>query len=403
MDLKKSIYFFVASITMYCLSGVLCLGLGLFSGAIWTLIVFTSLGSALFFAKKILTDFTFENKYFRFFFWLLFIYNLQLIARGAMVDYKGFKDLIHSDFLFWPYMLPLLVFWNKDTDGFVYLMEALFYLGVVFLLACIAFPFLILNRVPGEDFIHPFAFGCGFLLLNSRYLTPKKQAIVFIVLLVAILSMTYLARRNGIVTYVGLTLAALGLNFLRIKATKFFKLIPVFSGIIIISIFGIDMLPASLTSRITDRLTEDSRSDLFSSFFKEMDDYKYVGKGMNGTYYFPSGGELADEGVTFTDVQYRNVIENGYLQLFLNGGIVYDVIFVLLLLPAAILGFFKSKNQLAKSCGVIIFLWLIDMIVYGMPRLTMGYILVWIAVGACYKQSFREQTNEEIEEAFNKE
>ena len=164
---------------------------------------------------------------------------------------------------------------------------------------------------------------------------------------------------------------------------------------------GLEYVPASLTSRLSDRVSEDSRTDVFSDLFKDMDNNIFFGKGMNGKYYSPSGGELPDEGVVFISQDYRDAIENGYLQLFLNGGIVYNVLFILVTLPAVLLGFFKSNNQFVQACAAVIFLWLIDMAIYGLPRLTLEYILVWISVGVCYKKSMRQLSNEEIMDEFN--
>jgi O-antigen ligase len=132
-----------------------------------------------------------------------------------------------------------------------------------------------------------------------------------------------------------------------------------------------------------------------------MKDYMIIGKGMNGEYYFPMQEQVMED-VTETAVVYRRIIENGYLQLLLTGGIVHIVLFVLILLPASLLGMFQSSNQFTKACGAAIFLWILDMLIYGLPRLSLHYILVWICVGICYKQTMRSMTNSEIESEFEK-
>jgi hypothetical protein len=110
-----------------------------------------------------------------------------------------------------------------------------------------------------------------------------------------------------------------------------------------------------------------------------------------------------DDGVTRTDVvDNRNIIENGVLQLILNGGIIHVVLFFLVLIPASINGIFKSSNLFTKACGAFILLWLIDMFVYGLPAFGLHYILVWISVGICYKSSIRTKTDDEIKSEFQK-
>ena len=401
MNLKKPIYYFIIFLSLISAVNILFNDIKIIGGVLWTFLAMSLLIIVIFFSKKIINDFTFENKYFKIIFTLFFFYQLILIARGFTTSYKTFKELVLSDYLFWQYLIPLFVFFDKKLSSFHYLLNAIYFLGIFFLIACLGYPSLIVNRITAEDFINTFAFGSGFLLLNARYITKSKRFVAFATLTVAMLSLTYLARRNGIVSYGGLLIISLALILKNLSASKFFKFIPIISAIFISIILGFDYLPASLTSRLTDRLTEDSRTDVFTDLFKGMEDDMVFGKGMKGSYYSPSGGELPDEGVVFVDAEYRDVIENGYLQLFLNGGIVYDVLFILVLLPAVVLGLFKSNNQFVQACAILIFLWMVDMAIYGLPRLTLEYILVWISVGICYKTSLREKTNEEIVEAFN--
>jgi hypothetical protein len=148
-------------------------------------------------------------------------------------------------------------------------------------------------------------------------------------------------------------------------------------------------------------MTEDTRSKLYELYLYEMKDYLLFGKGMSGVYFFPMAKSEVAEGVVFEQVVYRNVIENGYFQLLLSGGIIQIVLFLLILIPAAFLGIFKSSNQLSVASGGLIVLWLIDMFIYGLPSLSLHYILVWICVGICYKSSIRNITNDEIRKEFD--
>lgn len=401
MELKKPIYYFILVLTLISVVNFLFYEIKIIGGVLWTFLNMGLLAVGLFFSYKIINDFEFENSYFKFIFRLFFIYQIILIARGFTTDYKTFKELILSEYLLWQFLVPLFVFFDKKLSSFVYLINAIYFLGIFFLVICLVRPSFIITRSTAESFIIPLTFGCGFVLLNARYVSNKKWIVAFFALFVGLLSFTYLARRNAVVSYGGLILMSIFLNNKSLSAVKFFKLIPVFCAVFIIAVFGIDYIPASLTSRLSDRITEDSRTDVFNDLFKSMEDHMAFGKGMRGTYYSPSGGELPDEGIEFVAVEYRDAIENGYLQLFLNGGIIYDVLFILVLLPAVVLGVFKSNNQFVQACAIVIFLWMVDMAIYGLPRLTLEYILVWISVGICYKTSLRKKTNEEIAEAFN--
>jgi O-antigen ligase len=152
--------------------------------------------------------------------------------------------------------------------------------------------------------------------------------------------------------------------------------------------------------KLKNRMTEDTRSKLYELYLYEMKDHLVFGKGMDGVYFFPMARSEVEEGVVFDEVVYRNVIENGYLQLLLTGGIIHIILFLLVLIPAAFLGIFKSSNQLSVASGALILLWMVDMLIYGLPTLNLHYIVVWICVGICYKSSIRDASNEEIREQF---
>jgi hypothetical protein len=133
-----------------------------------------------------------------------------------------------------------------------------------------------------------------------------------------------------------------------------------------------------------------------------MRDNIVLGKGMNGTYYYPFEGETEVDGVIFGEIEYRNVIENGYLQLILTGGLIHLVLFLMLTIPAVFIGLFKSENQFSKACAIFIFLKLIDMLIFGLPMLTVHYILIWISIGICYSDEFLRKKDDEFTEVFQK-
>ena len=211
-----------------------------------------------------------------------------------------------------------------------------------------------------------------------------------------------MARRNGIITISGFILFGYLINILSKSRAVLYRLFPIIIICAIFIVVGFSDITSKITMKLTGRLTEDTRSVLYNMFFFEMKDYVLIGKGMNGDYYFPLGERIFDDGAVQSAIFYRNIIENGYLQLLLSGGIVHIVLFLLLLLPAAILGIFKSSNQLTLGCGVTILLWLLNMSIYGLPILSLHYILVWICVGICFSPSIRRMTNDQIQKEFQK-
>jgi hypothetical protein len=243
-------------------------------------------------------------------------------------------------------------------------------------------------------------FGCGLILFFSVYLSKKKVNIAFTIVFIELLSFIYLARRSIVFSILGFIIFAYLLNIRNKYRPLIFRTIPL---LVCFGFFFILRFPnayTTITLKMTERFSEDTRSSVFEMFFYDIQDHMVFGKGMNATYFCPLGGEISEEDIVSEEIYYRDVVENGYLQLLLSGGIVHIFLFFLLLFPAAINGIFRSSNQFTRACGIIIFLWLVDMIPYGLPSLSLHYIFVWICVGLCYKPSIRAKTDDEIRNEF---
>ena len=213
MKTKKVIYIFIISFSLIPVFRLMASQYGIISASQLTLLLLLALAASIF-ALSRLIDFEIENSYLRRILPVFFIYELIIVARGLPSNYTAIKDILQSDYIFWIYVIPLLIFFNKNLITIAYLINAIYLLGIFFLIVCAIHPYYILNRSTAEAFIHPFAFGCGFLLLNSPYITKKKRIVAFLCLLVGAVSFTYLARRNGIVSYGGLIFASLALGSL---------------------------------------------------------------------------------------------------------------------------------------------------------------------------------------------
>lgn len=355
---------------------------------------------------NLLADFKIENYYFKGIFFIFVLYELVIVIRGWSFSAADLTTYLREDAIFWPFLIPLFVFFDKQFSTLIFLTKCFYYLGIFFLLIILFFPSLLLYRISAETFINAFVPGCGFLLLNSLYLNSKKINISFLIIFLATLSTIYLARRSSSSVLIEFILISYFFNIKSKHPAFLFKLLPFLLGIGIFTVYAIPHFNKVLTQKMNDRLLEDSRDNLYSDFLKDMNDYIYFGKGLNGKYYFPMAQhELEGDqeaGVVFNATTYRNNAENGYLQLILTGGVVHVILFMLVLLPASFHGIFRSSNQFSKACGVIILLQLINMLVVSTPNLSILYILVWISVGVCYKTSIRKKTDQEIQNEFLK-
>jgi hypothetical protein len=240
--------------------------------------------------------------------------------------------------------------------------------------------------------------------LNATYLSNRKINISFFLIFISIISLTYLARRSGLISLFGFVISGYFLNIIYKSKSKLFRYFPllIIIGVFILFSQYFENSREALFNKMISRISEDTRSTLFQMFFYDLRDNMLFGKGMLGTYYFPVGGGSDLDEVFFAEETYRTLVENGYLQLVLTGGVMHIILFLLVLVPAALKGIFLSSNQFTAACGVVILLRLLDMVFYGLPTISLTYIFVWICVGICYKPSIRRMTNDEIRSEFRK-
>ena len=143
---------------------------------------------------------------------------------------------------------------------------------------------------------------------------------------------------------------------------------------------------------ITERIGQDTRSQVEEYFFRDMNTKDWIiGKGINGQYFCPG----VNEGAGRISI-YRTVIETGYLQVILNGGLIHLVLLLLIGIPAIFKGLFSSKNLLSKAAGIWVFLFLLYMYPGTLTIFSLHYILVWISIGICYSDTIREMSDSSI-------
>lgn len=397
---RSYIVFFVLTLTLMSLLDVIYNKAGFDKGAVFSTVWIILILILIYSSSKFLISFYFSNKYFEIVFWLFFAYGIVVVLRGWSFAPRDLISFLRVPYIFWPFLIPLFVFFIKDIRVFFHLMYCLYFLGVFFLIVLVVDPSIGLERATAEPFILYLCFGSGFLWMNSKYLDRKIVNINFVVILVSILSLIYLARRAGLGLQLGFLIFGYGLSlFWRIRP-MIFRLLPALSILLIFVFILFGNISSSFTHRIDERILQDSRSGVVELFYMDMQGSLLFGKGINGTYFCPIGGTVEQDDMVYTEVYYRDTIENGYLQLVLSGGWVHVVLFLLVLIPAAFNGIFRASNNLVRSSALIILLWLIYMFGFGQPSLSIGYVLVWICVGICYHEDIRGLSDEQIVKQF---
>jgi hypothetical protein len=223
--------------------------------------------------------------------------------------------------------------------------------------------------------------------VDNRYKWFAVFTSLFMLFLLA-----YFARRSGVFMFV---LYFLGMFYLYLEQSKsryqFVKILLVLA-IISITFVTVTKYSDSTFSILFNRLDDDSRSDVDETIIKYLttENAWLFGKGIDGAYKHPA----------FDLPRYTH--ETGYLYLILKGGIINLFFYVSLLLHAAYMGFFKTRNRLTKALALYVFFHVVFLIPFGVPSFDLEYLLVWIAFALCESSIWRLMTNQQIKQHLAK-
>ena len=134
-------------------------------------------------------------------------------------------------------------------------------------------------------------------------------------------------------------------------------------------------------------LKESSREEFVNAFVSDFDNHPLCwlfGRGVNGAYRLSSG-------------EMRSAMEWGYLWLILKGGIVYFLAYIYLLIKPAILGIFRSNNQLSKSFAVLCIIQVLSLIPFGVPAVSTLFLPTWHGARLISDPQFSRLSDEEID------
>ncbi|WP_462249654.1 hypothetical protein [Ferruginibacter sp.] len=352
-----------------------------------------------------LMKFKFDDKYLENIFRVYFFYTLTIIVRGVAFDFNSLKKLfLDVTYGVIPYFVPLVVLLPRNIATYKKAFTIILILGASFIICSLIFIDIILDEdwmntqslVYMENLFGFLAFSSGFILLTYLYHTKPKLLFSFLVLAVSLYFLIYRARRGSM--FLCLT-TILGAGMVYLIGTKKKALI-IFMAVILVflsTVFMSGMKVPGMFDHLEKRGDEDTRSGVEQYMSVSMTSRDWlIGKGINGNYYCPIVINVNDPS------GYRDVIETGYLQIILKGGILSLGLLLAVLIPALYRGLFKSINILSKGAGMFILLW----IVYLYPTIgtgfSMHFVLLWLCVGICYSKKITGMDDMEIKNALNK-
>lgn len=356
---------------------------------------FGLIGIGLSFIKLVKLNIT--NSYFRSIFIVFMFWQLYIIMRGINeFNFTMLLSLLFSPYFFLHYLVPLIIlipaniFFVKRMFNFFVSLSILLFVVLLFFSKEILF----INPNFSEQTVWTLGTGGGFLLLTWYYHSKKIRIIAFLAVFLSLVISTIMARRNIMITFGNFFIFSM-IIILSSSTYSIRSKIYILTVILLISVSIYVVFinyQENLFGRISGHIGENTREIVYNYFFKDMTQKDWlIGKGILGEYYCPG----AEKGKNT-----RFLIESGYLQTILKGGIISLVLFLLIAIPAAYLGIMKSKNILSKASGIIVILWLIDMFPWGMPAINIRYILVWTCISICYSTVIRNLSEAEIKNSL---
>ena len=349
-------------------------------------------------------QFKFNNVYLKSVFSLYLLWLLSVVVRGFTLEYDVIKVMLFDAwFGALLYFAPLFLLFPRNLFFYKRLFDVMFILGLAFLGLSALFVREIIfadqenliSRNIVEVFSRTLGMPASFVLLTFIYHSNKRKiislAIVLIIIVVAIMK-----ARRGLLLMATLPALIAAAFYLYESKVKILLIVGFISIAALLFIYGLSFYEEStLLAYLKDRGLEDTRSNVEMCFYRDMTTQDWlIGKGLLGEYYCPGIDQDNRTG-------FRSVIETDYLQTILKGGIISLGLMLLILVPAAILGIFASKNLLAKAAGIWIVLALFNMYPSSVNTFTLNYLIVWIAIGICYSRTIRTLPDEVLKLYFN--
>lgn len=293
---------------------------------------------------------------------LLFFISVSIIVRGNWPNSP--KDFALHVLSTPKYLLPFIIASLPNAKYFNHII-ALFYkisLWVIPLWIINVTELVQIGTSRGESIGSLLPFISAFLLGFGGFFSKRQRMLNIIIWAVFFLLMMLNARRNvafslllyAFIAYVFSIIANMKRNIVK---SVLIMLISVLIGLFLV--LKMDTISSGLFKNMSNRFSEDTRSGVEELFFADFANAPITdwifGRGMDGGYYQimvnEETGEINDN---------RTVIETGYLNMMLRGGLVYDVVIVLIMLLAIKRGYSK-RNRMCLFLTTILLTYFIDL------------------------------------------
>jgi len=345
-------------------------------------------------AIKTLTPFN------RLVFWSLILWSVVIFLRGfSSFEVTDFRDNLGIRYFGWTWFVPIFMVLSMNSLFIPQLFKAMLKhgrLGLVILAIAWVPPIRLYS-------LFDLCWGCSALLIFWHYIDTGAKRISLIGAFLTVLFCVLSSQRSAIAGHGFLMVVSAYIAITRrskLRGRRRFGVIICFLFIYGLVYYSANHTDLPFFGTHTETKVEAFKEELFQNtrvsssgvsiyqdLLNDMDEIDlFFGRGSIGTYRSMESGGVS-----------RPIIESGYFQIILKGGLIMLVLILLLAVPAALKGLFVSRNWLVKGFAFIVAGWLLEMIPYGVPAASPRYVFFWIAIGVCLNPAIRNMTDDEIE------
>ena len=346
----------------------------------------------IYFFYYILTEKFKVNFYFKVMFILLIIWSVITNIRGLSFNFSDNITLFGHYLMSWAWLTPIAIVFGFNIFNWINLfgfVKNILIVGIFLsLLIVFFFPSVAIGL---SEFLIIFP-----ILLLTYYYQKKEIRVVVFLSIITLLMLSYFTSQRANILFFVFSLIFYIFEYYRQPLIRFFKKILLSFKLVMIAIFLLLIVSYWFNSIFNKTMLRDTRTFLAVELFIDTSfEERIIGRGVLGTYYSPYF-EHWNKSNKGGDSPTRSVNEIGYLQMLLKGGFIMIGLYLLILLPAAFLGIFKSRNIIARMSGYFILLYLFLWLISYYPVYSVEYILLWMAAGTCISPQVRKISNSEI-------
>lgn len=337
---------------------------------------------------------------------LFMVWSLFALIHGAYNahDYWDWKALLmnYSFSILVPFAIVLGLNFEVSFKVFRFILDKLSIYGFVFVPVALAIDNELYPRIVA---------AVSLLILFVPYLKFRWRVLIFIVAAVSI-SMDFSYRTNAmrILFSVGLLLLFFNRHLIKAKLLNFVLGLMLVLPLMFLYLgasgkfnvfeenpFDVEVITGSYTETDIANLSSDTRTFLYQEVTRSM-------LKRDSSFIYGEGGGSGYETAFFLDYTLndrgRYGSEVGFLNTLLYAGFIGVLLYALMLFLPAYYAINRSNNYLCKMLGLYLAFHWVLFFVEDIVRLDINFFFIWLTIGLCLSNKFREMTDRQIVQLF---